>query len=506
MTLYGRFRRLKLAPAALGMERRGENTPYFCTPVGAEIIGWAGVDGIHYCFIRRFGEMVFAVDPMNDPGNHVYPLARNFEDFLRLLLSCGDAGCIQQAHAWDAAAFARYQQENPRSEAQTAALDKLAKTFRLTPMPDPLGYIRAVYDEFDRSQIKFRPDYYEWVPAEPQEPKKPAWRVWYHGSFWTEKGQGRPGKRIDFDRSYVWGADEVRIPAVYSCAEGMVVDVCIGVDARRIRAYLDQWSALTADESRLSQEQREQLEYLNPLHIEFHLEAEVNGRALRQKFACSQGWLPEHALPEGYENDRRTRWTLEEYGLDPQMGWSIHRVSLPWATTRRPELRSLMLTLRPDRVSLPGAHFRVTGVGETVQLTHPRTGVTHTLTVTELEPQTLPDHAFRDPDTDYPTHCSAMSFTLTPDLPRGALQVQDCARGDRPRRKPKPGFAPTAVNDAVVGIIGGADGPTALVYGVPDRPTTHAAISSLYFEPPGPIEWRIIWREATREPLTRVLL
>ena len=79
MTLYGRFRRLKLDPAVLGMEHRAENEAYFCTPVGAAIIGWAGVDGIHYCFIRRFGEMVFAVDPMNDPGNHVYPLARNFE-------------------------------------------------------------------------------------------------------------------------------------------------------------------------------------------------------------------------------------------------------------------------------------------------------------------------------------------------------------------------------------------------------------------------------------------
>ena len=26
--------------------------PYFCTPKGAAIFGWAGVDGIHYCFIR----------------------------------------------------------------------------------------------------------------------------------------------------------------------------------------------------------------------------------------------------------------------------------------------------------------------------------------------------------------------------------------------------------------------------------------------------------------------
>ncbi|MFR7832568.1 MAG: hypothetical protein ACLU3F_15310 [Blautia wexlerae] len=54
---------LDLAP--LGVERQEENLPYFCTPKGAAIFGWAGVDGIHYCFIRGFGGMVFAVSPMN---------------------------------------------------------------------------------------------------------------------------------------------------------------------------------------------------------------------------------------------------------------------------------------------------------------------------------------------------------------------------------------------------------------------------------------------------------
>ncbi len=49
---------------------------------GAEVIGWAGVDGIHCCFVKGFGEMVFAVNPSNLPGDHVHPLARSFEDFV----------------------------------------------------------------------------------------------------------------------------------------------------------------------------------------------------------------------------------------------------------------------------------------------------------------------------------------------------------------------------------------------------------------------------------------
>ena len=33
--------------SSIGIERREDNASYFCTPKGASIFGWAGVDGIH---------------------------------------------------------------------------------------------------------------------------------------------------------------------------------------------------------------------------------------------------------------------------------------------------------------------------------------------------------------------------------------------------------------------------------------------------------------------------
>lgn len=78
---FQKFLRSGLDLAPLGVERREENLPYFCTPKGAAIFGWAGVDGIHYCFIRGFGGMVFAVSPMNAAPDCVHPLARDFADF-----------------------------------------------------------------------------------------------------------------------------------------------------------------------------------------------------------------------------------------------------------------------------------------------------------------------------------------------------------------------------------------------------------------------------------------
>ena len=38
--------------SSLGVERRTDNEPYFCTPKGASVFGWTGVDGIHFCFVR----------------------------------------------------------------------------------------------------------------------------------------------------------------------------------------------------------------------------------------------------------------------------------------------------------------------------------------------------------------------------------------------------------------------------------------------------------------------
>ena len=53
----------------------------------------------------------------------------------------------------------------------------------------------------------------------------------------------------------------------------------------------------------------------------------------------------------------------------------------------------------------------------------------------------------------------AMQYTLSPE-PSDRLFLRDCAPGDRPR--------PTHPEDgtcSVIGIIGGADGPTAVVTG-----------------------------------------
>ena len=49
---FEKFLRSGIDLSLIGIERREDNASYFCTPKGASIFGWAGVDGIHYCFVR----------------------------------------------------------------------------------------------------------------------------------------------------------------------------------------------------------------------------------------------------------------------------------------------------------------------------------------------------------------------------------------------------------------------------------------------------------------------
>ena len=153
--LYEKYLRLKIDRSVIGLDNTGDRYTYFCTPKGASVIGWAGVDGIHYCFIRGFGDKVFAVSPSNLPGEQVNILADSFEDFLRLLLACGTLDAMEQAHMWDKEQFEEYLQENKPTEEQLQVQEVLQKKFALVPMETPFEYIKGLQKNFDYKKLKF---------------------------------------------------------------------------------------------------------------------------------------------------------------------------------------------------------------------------------------------------------------------------------------------------------------------------------------------------------------
>ncbi len=184
MTLYGKFKKLDINFSSLNLESGGGK--YFCTPNGARIIGREGVDGIHYCFVKGFGDMVFAVNPSNSDG-YVHPLAESFKDFLRLLISCGRTAVLEQALTWNKDEFYEFIKACPLDKGQKALLETIGKSLDLTPMEDPYEYIEALQRSFDCKRLRFSKEYYALVSDSP--PSQPEQRVYFSGGFGRHRGR-----------------------------------------------------------------------------------------------------------------------------------------------------------------------------------------------------------------------------------------------------------------------------------------------------------------------------
>ena len=473
---YEKFLRTGIDLTPLGVER-GEGELYFCTPRGASLIGWEGADGIHYCFVRGYGGTVFAVSPMNTAPDYVHAVAQDFADFLRLLLACGHGAAIEQCWRWSRGQFDAYLAENPPTDAALAVMGEIREKLGLKPMEDAWGYIHALQDGFDYGKIKYEDP--ECI-ASPSEPEPEPWCVRFHG------GRDKPGTELRLDRRFTWAGRECCVPAVYSCAKGLVMDVGMSAPVEDVLAFMARWAPQgKARYSDFSKADRMRIEYEHPLSLDFSASVTVNGRVLDSEGASGWGWAP----IEGWEN-REAQRAVEHYGLDPGRCWQFSRIRFPWK--RRMEIKSLDAVFTPERVDVPGECFTVSRAGAEVQLVSPVDGEQYTLTVCEYSAART---KFRDDsEWEFPEQYVTLEYTLTPELDRDDFQLTDVSEGDRPRlRRSSAGFGPTASASALIAVISGGDG-------------RHAASSSLYFEAPQQIEWLPVFREYPCEALELKLM
>ena len=327
--------------------------------------------------------------------------------------------------------------------------------------------------------------------AAPEEPHK--WKVTYQGGFWDNDGD--VGVEIAIGKMLYWDTEKWHIPAVYICDEGLVIDFFMEADPADVKVFIEKWDLYNEDCNHYTEEQREQMRREHPLKVDFFGKVTCNGHELKQKHGCGLTWLSTSCLPPDCIPEPEAKWVLEHYGLDVDKAWSIRRFAYSFEDLCQPEkrgLESLSIRMVRNPEKFTGQHFFTPAVGESVSLTHPLTGQVYMLTVHEVEQQELPEHLFRNPNMEYPTHLIAMRYSLEPDIHDRGFVIQDCAESDRPQQKerdPNVAFSATSV-----GIIGGADGPTGIVLGH-NTATHHAVCSALHFEPVEEVEWRAVFSE-----------
>lgn len=166
MTTYEKYCQLNIDTHWIGLEKSDLGMEYFCTPQNATVIGWENC--IHYCFIKGYRDMVFAVNPETCVDKYVYPLAMNFKDFLRLILACGSTTAVEQIIGWSKEQFEAFlmSDDNKMFPEQQAVLEELKNALKLQPMEQPYEYVKAVQAQWDESKIKFTNEYYDTLGLE----------------------------------------------------------------------------------------------------------------------------------------------------------------------------------------------------------------------------------------------------------------------------------------------------------------------------------------------------
>lgn len=498
---YTEFKRMHIDLGALGAEGGRNAVRYTCTPKGAKIFGWAGVDGIHFCTIKGFGETIFSVSPMNPGQDCVQPLARDMGDFLRLLLACGDTAALEQAWMWDEAQFEAFLRENPPTKAQRAVMREIEEKCGLTPMERPWQYLKEVREETDCTGLRFEKEYEELLHPAVETPRE--WAVYYECGFGGKRPRRRPGREVVLGKTFTWGGEEWLAPALYCCSEGLVLDLLKKVPVETLRRFAEKWGLEENGEPRreLTPAEQEQMENENPLEERFRAEVTVNGQPLRESTGYGRYWRSEDGCCDE-DADR----VLEHYELERNCGWAIWRVCCLWNGGKlKPE--TVELTMTAEKEAVDGGTFTAEP-GKTVPLTDPRTGLTHTLRVLSLTPETMDRSLLPPVGMEFPTEYVEMQYTLEPPLPVGDFVLVDAVPGDEARAcKVESGF--TAQESACIGIIGGADGPTAVfVSGKGDEAgeDVRAAYSSLHYEPVETVTWRARFMARPKEAVMVTLM
>jgi len=501
MTIYKKFKKLNIDTMPLGLEEGDEEELYFCTPKGAKPIGRTGLDGIHFCFIKGFGEMVFAVSPMNTPGDYVHPIAKDFSDFLSLLIACGDTTALEQVHRWKQEEFDSFLEDNPINLDQVSVLENISEKLGLQAMEDPFKYIKELQSNFDYSKVKFTEDYEDFIPA---EPKLPPWKVYFEAGFWDEiKGQ-RAGKEISINKEFSLNKKTWYIPSLYTSSKGLIIDFCVEIPIESIQIFIKKWRLSPKDDyTDFSIKEQIQIEVEHPMAINFSPEIVLNGKTIPASYGSSLSWNP--TFPE--LNSLEAEGVLKRYGLDSTNGWVIWRSAFPWQTKRRPKISSLELTIKHDPVQVLGPYFSLSKAGENIDFINPLTNTSHRLTVEEYERKEIPSEGFMDKDYDFPNHCIAMTYTINPDLTQGSFSIRDCNHGDRPRKRNINPMDPHASAGAMaIAVIGGSDRPSLLADRANNQMKLHASCSSLYFNPIDRVEWQIIFHKKPCEDMTIKLI
>lgn len=157
------FNKLNIDRTIIGFEKGESTADYYCTPLNARVIGWNS--SIHFCTIEGYNRVIFAVDPDNHGNRTVFPVALNFADFLRLILTLRNTFPLTKIVNFKTKKefilfMKEYSKIHPEQE---KVIDYIKDATDLKPMENPYEYVKGLQDNFDYNTLTFSKKYYNFI-------------------------------------------------------------------------------------------------------------------------------------------------------------------------------------------------------------------------------------------------------------------------------------------------------------------------------------------------------
>ena len=164
-----------------------------------------------------------------------------------------------------------------------------------------------------------------------------------------DKGSGSP---IHIERKvFDCGGYEWVIPAAYSDAQEINIDICRRIPVEALRSFRDKWG--DKDRALLTQEQSALRNCDDPLRLPVKFSIEINGEEIRGSGWNKTVWQPD----DSGEGNIRAKELLQLYGLAPDSAWLFYRAVFHWEREMA-DIKSMSLLLSSNRVTRPsGYHF-----------------------------------------------------------------------------------------------------------------------------------------------------
>lgn len=267
--------------------------------------------------------------------------------------------------------------------------------------------------------------------------------VYHDNNIW---GKGSPETKLTalpINHSFLWGEQEILIPAVYVGKAGAVLDVCAKIPIEDMAAFLKKWD-YNRQMSLKTPEEFEQIDADNPGSREFVVEICLDGTPLVLRMSSSLRWYPESVIQmgnanpaseDGFENNKSAEEWMRAYSCDKGCCWYFERLSYNWNGEPILSPQKISLAFRANLISITAGHFSTGGScdGKMVKTADPITGQEYTLTLHSCEQIRNSFAEIGAKGVVYPECCQILSYSIAPEIDHSLFCIRDCAEGDHPR-------------------------------------------------------------------------